>query len=148
MTRTALVLLITQAAFAAAPVITDLQPRGTERGHAFKLTIVGRDLGTGARIVSTLPATFTALNTPPPADGMMSSPGRSAAFLVEPKPDAIPGVYPIRIESSKGISNVLLFSIGAFPEVMEEESQPYAKPNSNDSIETAQPITSTPVTVN
>jgi len=149
MIRTALAcILVCQAAFAAAPVITELQPRGAERGHAFKLTIVGRDLGTGARVVSTLPATFTALNIPPSADGMMSFPGRSAAFLVEPKPEAVPGVYPIRIESSKGISNVLLFSVGTFPEVTEEESLPYAKPNSNDSIETAQPIQSTPVTVN
>src|SRR5258708_7611176 len=98
----------------------------------------GRDLGPGGRIVSTLPAPFTPVNAP----------AMSAVFLVEPKPEATLGVYPIRIESSKGISNVLLFSIGAFPEVTEEESLPYAKPNSNDSIETAQPIQSTPVTVN
>ncbi len=124
MIRPALALLISHAAFAAAPLITELQPRGAERGHAFKLTIIGRDLGTGARVVSTLPATFTSLNAP----------SMSAVFLVEPKPDATPGIYPIRIESSKGISNILLFSIGAFPEVAEEESLPYAKPNSNDSI--------------
>jgi len=149
MTHPSLALIIlSQAAFAGAPFITELQPRGAERGHAFKLTIVGRDLGTGARITSTLPATFTPVNSPPSPDGMMTSPGRSAAFLVEPRPEAVPGVYPIRIESSKGISNVLLFSIGAFPEVTEEESLPYAKPNSNDSIETAQPIQFTPVTVN
>src|SRR5258708_16055996 len=114
MIRTALALFISQAAFAAAPFLTELQPRGAERGHAFKLTIVGRDLGTGARIVSTLPATFTPVNSPPPADSMMST-GRSSTFLVEPKPEATPGVYPIRIESDKGISTVLLFSIGAFP---------------------------------
>ena len=137
MMRTALFLVVCQAAFAAAPVITELQPRGAQQGHPFKLTIVGKDLGTGVRIVSTLPATFTSLNS-----------AMSAAFLVEPKPEATPGVYPIRIESSKGISNVLLFSVGTFPEVMEEESLQYAKPNSNDSIETAQPIQQAPVTVN
>lgn len=138
MTRLAAVLLAAQVAFAAAPVITALDPRGAEQGRPFKLTIVGKDLGTGVRIISTLPASFTALN----------GPSMSTAFLVEPKPAATPGVYPVRIESSKGISNVLLFSIGAFPEIPEDESLPYAKPNSNDSIETAQPITQSPVTVN
>ena len=138
MTRTALILLVCQAAFAAAPVITDLEPRGAEQGHAFKLTIMGRDLGTGMRIISTLPANFTSLNGEP----------MSAVFLVEPKPEAAPGVYPIRLESSKGISNVLLFSVGPYPEMTEGESMPYAKPNTNDSIEAAQPIVSTPVTIN
>jgi hypothetical protein len=75
-------------------------------------------------------------------------PGRSIEFLVEPKSDVPPGVYPVRIESPKGISNVLLFTIGTFPEVTEEESRPYARPNLNDSIETAEPIQSSPVTVN
>lgn len=147
MIRTTIVLLAAQAAFAGPPVITELQPRGVERGHPFKLTVLGRELGTGARVTSTLPATFTLLNVAPTSD-MMTAPGRTAAFLVEPKQDAAPGIYPIRIESSKGISNVLMFSLGTFPEMMEEESMPYAKPNSNDSIETAQPVQSTPVIVN
>jgi hypothetical protein len=136
-------LLLCQLAFAGAPVITELQPRGAERGHAFTLIIKGRDLPVDARIFSTLPASFT----PVKADES-AMPGRSIAFLVEPKSDVTPGVYPIRIESSKGISNVLLFTIGTFPETAEEESLPYAKPNRNDSIETAEPIQSAPVTVN
>ena len=118
-----------------------------ERGHPFTLTIAGRNLGTGARISSTLPAAFTQVNPPQQPDGMMS-PGRSVAFLVEPKADVAPGVYPIRLESTNGISNVLLFTIGTFPEVTEEESQPYSRPNRNDTIETAEPIPAAPVTVN
>jgi hypothetical protein len=137
-------LVFSQAAFAGAPVITELQPRGAERGHSFTLTIAGRDLAADARIASTLPASFTPVNVPQQMEGM----SRSIAFLVEPKPDVAPGVYPIRIESSKGISNVLLFTIGTFPEVTEEESLSYSRPNRNDSIETAQPIQFSPVTVN
>ena len=140
-------LLLCQAAFAAAPVITELQPRGAERGHSFTLTIKGRDLATDARIFSTLPASFTLVKSPPEADPT-AMPGRSIAFLVEPKSDVAPGVYAIRIESTKGISNVLMFTIGTFPEVIEEESLPYSRPNRNDSIETAEPIQSSPVTVN
>ena len=135
------------AALAATPVITELQPRGAEIGRPFTLTAIGRNLGEGARLISTLPASFT-LVLRPQTPGTLAVPGRSAAFLVEPGPDAAPGVYPIRIESSSGISNVLLFTLGTFPEVTEEESQPGSLPNRNDTIETAEPIPSSPVVVN
>src|SRR5580700_266230 len=125
MNRGAWLLISCQIAFAGAPVLTELQPRGAERGHSFTLTITGRDLASDARIVSTLPAAFTPVNVTEMA-GQMSPMGRALAFLVEPKADVAPGVYPIRIESSKGISNVLLFTVGTFPEISEEESLPYS----------------------
>jgi hypothetical protein len=146
MRLTVSILLLVQAAFAGAPVITELQPRGADRSRPFTLVIIGRDIPAGSRISSTLPASFTPVN--PPQMETMMTPGRAAAFLVEPKADAPPGVYPIRLESPKGISNVLLFTVGTFPEVMEEESQPYSRPNRNDAIETAEPLSSTPLTVN
>jgi hypothetical protein len=144
MKQIAWLLALSVSAFAAPPVLTDLQPRGVERGRSFTLTITGRDLVPDARVVSTLPAAFTPVNVAPEIGGM----GRAIAFLVEPRADAASGVYPIRIESSKGISNILLFTIGTFPEITEEESLPYSRPNRNDSIEAAQPIPSSPVTVN
>jgi hypothetical protein len=128
-------------------VIAELRPRGAEIGRPFTLTAIGRNIGEGARVISTLPATFT-LVLAPPAAGTMYAPGRSASFLVEPKADVAPGVYPIRIESPSGISNVLLFTLGTFPEVTEEESQPNSLPNRNDTIETAEPVRSSPVVVN
>jgi hypothetical protein len=147
-------LLAAQSALAAAPIITELKPRGAEVGRAFLLTAVGRNLGESAKVISTLPASFTLVLPPrtPGATagsmgGSMNQPGRSASFLVEPKADAAPGVYPIRIESS-GISNVLLFTLGTFPEVTEEESQPGSLPHRNDTIETAEPVRSAPVVVN
>ncbi|HYW44695.1 MAG TPA: PPC domain-containing protein [Bryobacteraceae bacterium] len=138
--------LAAQSAMAAAPVITELKPRGAEIGRAFILTAIGRNLGAGARVISTLPASFT-LVLPPETPGTMTAAGRSAAFLVEPKAGAAPGVYPIRIESS-GISNVLLFTLGTFPEVTEEESEAGSLPHRNDTIETAEPVRSSPVVVN
>src|SRR5579872_6056938 len=90
--------LAAQAAMAAAPVITELRPRGAEIGKPFTLTAIGRNIGDGARVVSTLPASFTlvlAAQTP----GIMAAPGRSVSFLVEPAADIAPGIYPIRIES-------------------------------------------------
>ena len=53
-------------------------------------------------MTTTLPAAFT-LVTPPPTPGAMQTPGRSVSFLVEPKADAAPGVYPVRIETPSGI---------------------------------------------
>jgi hypothetical protein len=139
--------LCAQVAFAAAPAITELKPRGAEIGRPFTLTAVGRNLAEGARVTTTMPATFTPV-IPPQKPGMMSTPGRTASFLVELKPDAAPGVYPVRIETPSGISNILLFTLGTYPEVSEEESEPGSLPNRNDTIETAEPVRSTPVVVN
>ena len=138
--------LAAQSAMAAGPVITELTPRGAEIGRPFILTAIGRNIGESARVISTLPASFT-LVLPPQTPGTMAAPGRSVSFLVEPRADVAPGVYPIRIESS-GISNVLLFTLGTYPEVTEEESQPNSLPNRNDTIETAEPVRSAPVVVN
>jgi hypothetical protein len=133
--------MLAAALCAAQPSITDLQPRGAQRGRPFTLTLIGRDLGEGARIESTLPATFTPLS---PAKDAMGG----ATFLVEPSADPAVGVYPIRVITPGGISNVQLFSIGAFPEYTEDESRPGALPNSNDTIENAQPLPSGSLTVN
>src|SRR5689334_3875273 len=140
-------ILAAQAAFAAAPAITELRPRGAEAGAPFTLTVVGRNLGEGAKITTTLAASFTpVLTTETP--GVMAAPGRATSFLVEVKPEAMPGVYPIRVETPSGISNILMFTLGTYPEVTEEESQPGSLPHRNDSIEKAEPVRSTPVVVN
>ena len=143
---TIMLALATQSAMAAGPTITELRPRGAEIGRPFILTAIGRNIGEGARVISTLPASFT-LVLPTPTPGTMTPSGRSVSFLVEPRADVAPGVYPIRIESA-GISNVLLFTLGTYPEVTEEESQPDSLPNRNDTIETAEPVRSAPVVVN
>lgn len=125
---------------AGAPMITELQPRGAQRGRPFKLAIVGRELGNGARVHSSLPATFTPLAA---ERGQMG-----AVFLVEPKAEIPVGVYAIRVETPEGISNVQLFTIGAFPEMAEEESEPGQLPNRNDVMETAQTLPAANITVN
>ena len=129
--------------FAASPELTELEPRGAERGKSLTLTLVGANLTEGAQVLSTLPGTFTPLT--PPEDKMTG--GRKLPFLVELKADAAVGAYPIRVQTPEGLSNILLFTVGAFPEVIEEESKPESREHSNDSIETAQRIDA-PVTVN
>lgn len=142
-----LLLVLAQALTAAPPTLVELRPRGAERGRPFTLTILGRDIPEGAKIWSTMPATFTPV-VAQPAETLSMAQGRSAQFLVEPRGDLTPGVYPIRIETSAGISNVLLFSVGTFPELTEQESLPYSQPNRNDTIENSEPVQTVPVTLN
>lgn len=135
-------LLLTCALWADPPSLVELRPRGTQKGRPFELTVVGQNLGDGMTVISNLPASFTSMGDV--KQGM----AKSATFLVEPKAEWAVGVYTIRLKGPNGLSNVLLFSVGAFPEIPEEESRPGASPHQNDSIEHAQALPSSPVTVN
>ncbi|MBL8228451.1 MAG: hypothetical protein JNL98_08240 [Bryobacterales bacterium] len=128
--------------YAAPPVLTMMEPWGAQRGKAVTLTLAGSGLMEGAKIVSTLPAVFTPL-TPP-----SEMPGRRLPFLVELKADAPVGLYPIRIESAQGISNVLLFSVGVLPETREAEHETPNREPLNDTSATAQEIKQTPIVIN
>src|SRR5580692_2566396 len=137
-------MLLAAAALQAQPVLTDLQPRGVQKGRPFTLTLTGKNLD-GAKIRSSMPATFTLLA--PERTGPMMD-GRTATFLVEPAGDLAVGAYPIRVETPDGISNIQLLAIGTFAEYQEEESRPGALSNSNDTIETAQTLPPAPLTLN
>jgi hypothetical protein len=142
-------LVLSALSVSAQPVITDLQPRGTQKGKPFTLTLTGRNLGEGAKIRSTLPASFTLLTPEPPVQGgPMQGEGRSATFLVEPTADAAVGVYPVRVVTKEGISNVQLITVSTFPELIEDESRPGALPHTDDNMETAQALPQPPFTVN
>ena len=149
-----LALIASASSLLAQPVITDLQPRGAQKGKPFTLTVVGRNLGEGAKIRSTMPASFTLLTpdqpapTQPTPGGPMQAEGRYVTFLVEPTADVAVGVYPIRVVTGDGISNIQLLTVGAFPELTEDESRSGALPNSNDTAETAQPLPAPPFTLN
>lgn len=124
---------------AAPPSITDLQPRGAQKGRPFELTIAGKDLNEGPTVISSLPATFTALSSDKPG---------YVTYLVEPTSEWTVGTYTIRVKAPNGISNILLFTVGAFPELLEEESRPGSLPHQNDSIERAQTLPASSITVN
>jgi hypothetical protein len=144
-TQLAPLFLLAAGMLHAQPVIADLQPHGAQKGRPFKLTIVGKGLGQETKVWSTLPGTFTPLS--PEVAGAMTE-GRYATFLVEPTGETPLGLYPIRVQTNEGISNIQLFAVGSFPEYTEDESRPGALPNSNDTIETAQALPSAPFTLN
>ena len=143
-------MMLLAPSLSAQPVITELQPRGAQKGKPFTLTLTGRNLGEGAKIRSTMPASFTLLTPDQPSlqDRPMAPEGRYATFLVEPAADLAPGVYPIRVVTTEGISNIQLFTVGVFPELTEDESRPGALPNTNDSTEDAQALPPGPFTLN
>ncbi len=129
--------------FAAAPMLEKLEPRGAQRGKAVKLTLVGTGLTSDAEILTSLPAGVTAL-TPPKREGRA---GRELPFLLEISADAAIDTYPIRIRTREGLSNVLLFTLGSFPETVEAETEAEIDEPLNDSVATAEKVT-TPVIVN
>jgi hypothetical protein len=134
---------------AGAPVLKVLEPRGARQGQVFTLKLRGEGLTSGAEISSSLPGSVTRLA--PPAD----QPGADSELplLVQLNEQARVGLYPIRIRTEEGLSNVLLFSVGTFPEVVENESllpdllKKELEQQRNDTLATAQKVT-VPVTIN
>ena len=133
------------APLGAQPVIERMEPHGGEVGKAVRVKLVGNRLGPAPRLISEAPFVATPLARAD-AQGQML-PGE-LEFLLEVAGDAAPGVYPLRIETSEGLSNAVLFTVGTFPQVFELEAYPDAEGEipSNDFPETAQRI-SAPVTV-
>ncbi len=136
---------LASSALGAGPALKRLDPPGAQRGTAFTLTLVGRHLQ-AAEIVSNLPGTFTPLTV----TGQGAAPGKAEEkrpFLVELPGETPVGLYTLRLRSPEGLSNALLFSVGALPEVSEEESrQPVHRPLNN-SVEGSQAL-QLPATVN
>ena len=122
------------------PSLKELQPRGAQRGTAFKLTLVGSGLSEGLEIRTTLPASFTPLTAPEPEK--LGQDSERAIFLVELDRDAPIDLYPIRVITPTGMSNLLLFSVGKFREVQERKEV-----GSGSVIEASQSVEA-PVTVN
>ncbi len=139
----AAIILAQSVLLAAAPSLLRIEPRGGQRGEAVKLTLFGRGLDQEASIETRIPGAVTPLSPP---KGSMAR-GRELPFLIEIDPQAKVGIYPVRVSSPDGLSNTLLFTVGAFPEVAEQEAELMEPEPTNDSSENAQSI-KTPVIVN
>ncbi len=114
---------------AVEPVLNDLQPRGGQRGKTFTLTLKGEGLAAGADLITPLPCTITKLAPRPDAD----LPESELAYLIHVPDDATVGAYPLRVQTSGGLSNVEIFTVSDLVEIPEKEP--------NDSIADAQPVT-------
>ena len=132
---------------AQAPVLLRLDPPGGQQGEALVLKLVGRNLPPDPRIMTPLPATFAPM-TARSGSLPQRAENQILPYLVELDPEVSVGLYPIRVSSPEGLSNILLFSVGAFAEVREEESLLLSHQGVNDSPESSQILGSLPVTVN
>jgi hypothetical protein len=133
-------LCLSASAFAAEPVLLQIHPHGGQRGGALTLTLRGYGLDENTKVLTSIPGTLTRL-TPERKNG------RELPFLLELAPDAAVGAYPIRVETTAGLSNTLLFSVGPFAEWIEDESEATVEEHLNDSAETAQAVAA-PFTIN
>ena len=118
------------------PTLTSVSPPGGQRGSAVRLDLKGNGLDGKIRVRSEIPGSITEL----------SAEGPARQYLLEIAPDAEPGAYPLAVETAAGLTNTWLFSVSAFPEVLENESRRPRAPR-NDLEQGAQPI-ETPVVVN
>ncbi|HEY2933792.1 MAG TPA: hypothetical protein VGK99_18805 [Acidobacteriota bacterium] len=115
---TALVFVFATAPVSAAPLLKSLDPIGAQQGRTFMLRLLGQELSVGTELITSLPATISRLA--PPKD--LKMPETEIPFLIQLRNDTAAGIYPIRVRNVSGISNVLLFSVGEFPEVQEKRS--------------------------
>ena len=120
----------------AGPSLTKVTPPGGQRGAAVRLVLEGNGLEGNIQVHSSIPGALAELS----ADG----PGRQ--YLLEIDPEASTGAYPFAIETKDGLTNTWLFSVSAFPDTAEAESERPRAPK-NDTAAQAQPIT-TPLVVN
>ena len=123
----------------AQPVLEEIRPSGGQRGAAVRLILQGVSTDSNPRLVTAIPAAFTPLSRRRSSDEGLS-------YLMEIAADAPFGRYPVRVQTTDGLSNVLLFGVGPFPEIEELESETLAEEFSNDSQGRAQQV-SLPVTV-
>ena len=135
-----LVLLIaTGMGISAQPILEKIRPSGGQRGVAARLILKGVSLAAKPRLITDIPAAITPLSR-----GKSDHEGLS--YLIEIAADAPFGRYPVRVQTTEGLSNVLLFGVGPYPETDESESETLAEKFLNDSPKQAQQV-SLPVTV-
>ena len=136
----------TSSLSAAAPLLERLEPPGGQAGTAVKLTLIGEGLDSEVRLDSSIPGALTPLAPPK----KMTRVGKELSFLLELSPDAPVGPYTVRAHSREGMSNILLFTVGVFPETADREIDARGKLAGeplNDSASMAQAV-ETPVTIN
>ena len=129
----------------AQPILSSMEPRGGQAGSAVRLVLKGERLGPRATLDLGASPSLAATPLAAQAAGGQLDTGQ-LAYLLEIGADAANGVYPLRVETEEGISNALLFSIGAYPSAVEAESQPEGEGTANDFRPVAQPL-ELPVTV-
>jgi hypothetical protein len=108
------ILAISFPAQAAPPTLTNLTPRGAERGKTIEVIVAGTNLTPQTKLILPFKATQTLLPDakPNPAQVRIQLTVDAAVSL---------GAYPVRVATEDGVSPFQFFTVDAFPNVNEVE---------------------------
>jgi hypothetical protein len=126
--------LLADWAGAATPELHSLSPPSAPRGVEISVQLLGRGFGEPIQWIVPFAAEIRASVHNPDI----------ATFTIRPAPETIPGVYPVRVRTAEGASNLLLFGVGAdLPQVAEAE--PNSRVNEAQRVEWPVVITGSPM---
>ena len=121
----------TAPVWADPPRIDSTAPLGIQRGAATEFSVLGANLADNPRLIAPF-----AFKIEPSSTGPSAANAWKMKLIVDPKTPL--GIYPIRVQTDDGVSNLHLFAVGQTTQVDEKED--------NNTFELAQMIT-TPTTV-
>ena len=125
----ALLLTAPEIARSGSPRINGINPPAVQRDVESTLQIYGKELAPGAELV-----------LPFSADVGLSGGGKEAFHVtIKPSATTLPGVYPVRVRTAEGISNLRLLVVSDLPVVRVQEPNGGYKNGSLDLART-QPI--------
>lgn len=110
------------SAWTAPPEIRSTVPAGLQRGVDTQLTLYGPGFSPGMELVVPFPAEIT----------LKSANSEVANFSIKPAKDMSVGIFPVRVRTADGVSNMLLLAVHDLPVVVEVEP--------NDRLQQAQRI--------
>ncbi len=100
-------------ATAAQPAITGTIPRGIQRGTTQKVILTGTRVKDARQIL--MDREGVNIKSVKPVDNA------KVELEIEVPADTVPGLYPMRLVTETDISNMIMFSVGAMPNVDEKE---------------------------
>jgi hypothetical protein len=98
-------------AWTAPPEIRSIVPPGLQRGVETQITFYGPGFGPGMELVVHFPANVK----------LNSASGEVATFSVQAAKEVPVGIYPVRVRTADGISNIQLLAVHELPRVVETE---------------------------
>ncbi|MCG8649189.1 MAG: PPC domain-containing protein [Pirellulales bacterium] len=103
------------------PEVTVSTPRGLQRGTTQKVVLGGTRLADARQLLIDRPG-INVKSLKPIDNGKVE-------LELEVPADTAPGLYPMRLATKTGLSNVIMFSVGAMPQVDEvEPNSEFGKP--------------------
>jgi hypothetical protein len=105
------ILVTSGLAWSAPPELRSTVPPGLQRGVETQLTVYGPGLGAGTELIVPFAANIK----------LRSASSEVATFVVKPAREVPVGVFPVRIRTAEGLSNMLLLAVHDLPRVVEVE---------------------------